>query len=573
MSVYLRYEDIQLNGVDATPQRKRFKLAHSSRLMLLRRSLRARPELAAMVRSLKVPSPPSNIPLEEYHNLVATLVMECPNFERLVGLYPRYDHTFSRLFHALSTRRSLKQMDWVVDPAAEQQQQQQRPKSRSRPGSSYGKPTLLPKSRHDSMALAGSTLGPQLSAAFLDHHVNWGNLSTISIHCTPGSTMAGDGLVTKTLRLLPSLRHLHLSRLSPSAFNDETLLSLPSLETLSLSHIPGVTSSGLSSFATRPTSQALTTLTLRHVNLDSLPALVRIFSNLTKLRVFSLVQATAPTLPEDTMIWLMPYLASSSLRKLHWDMTTPAPFAYAADAILSRSIEAGGFPSLLTLRTPNDPEGLFQSLCRPVQRTERATDRFRHTGAVDSRGGGFIARSGTLDSLVSLSNGSDTSSNSSLHSPTSPRTPTTPDGFGSGGPRTMSPSTAFIREASDLRDARQAGQARLEAARSQPRFHVHVTDEDEGGATVEDFRMAGFMGSIGSPICYDLSADPGARDDKGGLVWLEDRMADCGEDVGETTREGCIGRWNMSTSGNVDRKEKERWWHCERGRWRDVELA
>ena len=248
------------------------------------------------------------------------------------------------------------------------------------------------------------------------------------------------------------------------------------------------------------------------------------------------------------MIWLMPYLASSSLRKLHWDITTPSPMAHAADSILARSIAANGFPALQFLRTPNDPEGVFQSLCRPVDRIDTASDRFRFPG---QNSVGLIHRCGTFDSLGSLSNGSD----STAQSPASPPTPTTP-------------IVAVLKETSDLRDARQAAQARLEAARHQPRFLVHVTDEE--GYLVDEFSMAGFMGTIGSPIKYDLSADSGARDETGGLIDIDDVMAHCGEDVNE--REGCNGRWNMSTNGNVNRKEQERWWHTERGRWTGLQL-
>ncbi|KAH6691696.1 hypothetical protein F5X68DRAFT_259689 [Plectosphaerella plurivora] len=540
------YEDIQLNGSDSAPQKKRYKLSHSSRLILLRRSLRANPELASLVRSLKVPALPAGVVMGEYHDLVATLVMECPNFERLIGLHPRYDHSYSRLFHALSMRQNLKQMDWILDAPAELQVQQPRSRSGARPGSSSAKSAQM-RARRNSGPLSGG-LGAHEMAAFLEHHVNWMQLTTLTIHCLPGASLAPEGLVTKTLRLLPSLRHVRLSRLSPSAFNDHSLQALPALESLSLSHMAGVTSHGLSAFATLPSSQAMTRLTLRHVNLDSLPALVRIFSNLVNLRTFSLVQTFAPSLPEDTMIWLMPYLASSSLRRLHWDITTPSPLAHAADSILSRSIAANGFPALRFLRTPNDPEGVFQSLCQPVDRIETATDRFRFPGQNNV---GLITRCGTIDSLTSLSTGSDSSVQSF-----GPRTPT-------------SPSVMVLRETSDLRDARQAAQARLEAARHQPRFLVHVTDEE--GYLVDEFSMAGHMGTIGSQIRYDLTSDFGARDEKGGLVDIDDVMAHCGEDTNE--REGCTGRWNMSTNGNVDRKEKEKWWHSERGRWAGPQTA
>ncbi|KAM9884069.1 hypothetical protein VDGL01_01874, partial [Verticillium dahliae] len=555
------YDDIQLNGTDSSAMKKRHKIAHGARLVLLRRTLRANPELAAIVRTLKVPSQPISSTKEEYHNLIATIVMECPNFERLVGLHPRYDHTFSRLFHALSTRVNLKQMDWIID--APVLQAPQRPGSR--PGSSSGKSAGLKMERRIG---PHGVLEPTECAAFFDCHANWSNLKTLSIHCLPGATLAPGGLIVKILGQLPALEHLYLSRLSHAAFNDQTLSVLPPLKTLSLAHTSGITSAGLSAFATSQAAQGMTRLTLRHVNLDSLPALVRIFSNMRYLEVFSLVQTFAPTLPEDTMIWLMPYLACSSLRRLHWDITSHSAAASAADAILARSIAAHGFPSLVALRAPTDPEGIFQSLCRPAERAEIASDRFRTPAQSAERQNTFpMGRSNTLASLTSSSSSSSISSGASIggrsQSPMTPMTPQTPL-------TPFSPSGgSFLREASDLRESRLAAQGRLEAARSAPRFAVQVVDEE--GSTVEDYEMAGFMGTIGSQIRYDSMPDAGARDEKGGLVDMDDVMGECGEDISE--REGCFGRWNMSTSGNVDRREKEKWWHTERGRWTNVELA
>ncbi|ROT37336.1 hypothetical protein SODALDRAFT_324957 [Sodiomyces alkalinus F11] len=518
------YENIRLNGADSAAQKKRHKITFGSRLVLLRRTLRANTELAAMVRTLKVPIPPEGPSLDDYHNLVATLVMACPNFERLLGLNPRFDHGFSKLFHALSTRQHLKQIDWILESPG-QQQQQQRPSSR--PGSSSGRD----------------------STAFLDLHVNWTVLTTLSIHSLPRATQFPNGLITRTSRRLPALQHLYLSRLSHAAFDDRSLCSLPPLQTLSLSHLPGVTSRGLSVLATRPASQAMTKLTLRHVKLDSLPALARIFSNLTRLHTFSLVQTSCPTLPEDTMIWLMPYLASPSLKKLHWDITTTSLVADPADQILARSVTTGGFPALRTLRAPNDPEGVFQSLCRPMERVEIVTDRFLHPGRnhfnVSSSGSDGNRGMGGMDRPQSP-----------------PRTPTTPT-----APST--PTAAVFRDSSDLREARLAAQARLEEARQAHRFLVRVVNED--GVLVDEFGLAGFLGTLGSPIRYMLLPDAGARDDKGGLVDMDDVMGHCGEDISD--RKGCCGRWNMTTSGYVDRIEKEKWWHTERGRWMALDLA
>ena len=51
----LLYEDIQLTGIDSILHtKKKFKMKHGTRLTLLRRTLRTRPDLAEYVKSLKV---------------------------------------------------------------------------------------------------------------------------------------------------------------------------------------------------------------------------------------------------------------------------------------------------------------------------------------------------------------------------------------------------------------------------------------------------------------------------------------------------------------------------------------
>jgi hypothetical protein len=56
----LLYEDIQLTGADSTVHiKKKFKIKYGTRLKLLRRTLRARPDLAEYVKSLKVSGLPA----------------------------------------------------------------------------------------------------------------------------------------------------------------------------------------------------------------------------------------------------------------------------------------------------------------------------------------------------------------------------------------------------------------------------------------------------------------------------------------------------------------------------------
>jgi hypothetical protein len=536
-----RYEDIQLVGSDSAAHKKRFKQNQGNRMALLRRTLRSNPDIAALVRSLKVPhpEPPPNwsaskgmLWLEQYEDRVAALVMACPKLERLSGPTPSYDHSFKKIFHALSTRTALKDMTWILEPPAPNAPQGQRmDNSPSKQRGQSGGPAMLEPAQGD---------------AFLSSHRNWTSLTKLSILCQPGATLAPHRLLSKTLTYLPSLQHLHLCNLPPNAFNDNNLLSLPPLKSLILSRIVGITSSGLTSFATRANTSRLERLELRHTPLTSLPALARIFSHLPSLRVFALAQSFPPVMPETDSfaLWMMPYLASASIVKLHWDITSHPATTNSADDILARSIEAGGFPALTILRTPNDPEARFQALCRPVHHICLPTDRFyRHNTLI----GGSIPASG------------------SFSAPSSPVSPIHKSAT------TMSlPATIYAPSSSgtDLHKARLAAQARLEAAHDVPRFTFSLTDDDSQVA--QTIGVAGFLGTLGSKITYHLLPDEGATDEQGGLVDVLDLVADGGEALAGG-REGCTGRWNQKEGEVADKKEKEKWWHTERGRWRRLE--
>lgn len=526
-------------GPDSAAQKKKHKVLQGTRMQMLRQTLRANPELASRVRSLKVPRPDTTVKgwnaktAEQYENNVAALVMVCHNLERLDGPVVSYDHSFKRIIHSLSTRAKLREMNWLIE---------QSPIQRQKGNQAKGKPGKPP-----------GGLKPPQETAFLDMHSNWSLLSTLSVNCLPGATLTPDNLLANAMGMLPSLEHLHLCNIPATAFNDTTLLSLPTrLKTLSLTHITGISSSGLSSFATCAASQSLETLHLRHTPLTSLAALARMLSNLPKLRYLSVIQTFAPLMPEadSFALWMMPYLASNTITKLHWDITSHRSSANVADDILARSIGAGGFPKLRYLRTPNDPEAIFQQLCRPAERADLPADRF--TGGADT--------------------------------PMTPMTPMTPidvvppspgrflSKSSRPSPNPQSPmSSDFDRppQCTDLRVARLAAQSRLKEAWQKPRFAVNVLAED--GAIVDQFGLGGFIGTLGSPILYHLLPDAGATDEKGGVVDARDLLGDGGESLA-SGREGCIGSWNQVEGVVADKKEKEKWWHTERGRWTRIQL-
>ncbi|KAI1432618.1 hypothetical protein GGR50DRAFT_673520 [Xylaria sp. CBS 124048] len=539
------YEHIQLIGADS-PQglKKRFKIGFGARLVLLRRTLRIQPAIAILVRTLKAPAIPQGVPMEAYQSLLASVIMACPNLESLVGPHQTFDFSFNRLFHALSTREQLREMHWtLMAPQPPSQGQGRMPNYAASSSTSN-------LNRRD----APRDLRPEQSEDFRELHMNWANLTTLSIHCLPGATLTPLTLLPDVLAEIPSLQHLHLFHLPPRAFNDTNLLSLPALHTLTMSCLPGVTSDGLSSFARRRSSRALRKLTLRHLDVDSLPTIAQVLSHLGSLETFALVQTHAPLLPDGEVIWLFPYLASRSVKKLHWDIPNIEAPANSADVMLAKSIAARGFPALHSLRTPSDPDGIFQALCRPLEKIDMSTERAR----------GLIAQAGS--SHVK----------SPPETPTSPRTPRTPGNENSKSPYGQNfPSDVQLaptRICTNLARSRLEAQQRLEAARTEPRFTFNLVNER--GQLVETQKLAGYIGEVGSPINYCVSPDEGAVDENGGLMEIADFLGDGGEDLRDVSREGCTGRWNMNTYNSAvsDKKERERWWHTERGRWRPIEL-
>ncbi|KAK0660853.1 hypothetical protein QBC41DRAFT_38013 [Cercophora samala] len=594
------YGHIHIVGHEGPAIKKRTKTTYGSRLILLRRTLRSNAQIAVIVRSLKPPALPQGVGLKEYNDLIASVIMACPNLERLIGYYPTYNHSFQRIFQALSTRPKLKEMNWILEPSPLQQQQRSRPGG---PNSHWG-PVDLTR---------------QEAQGFLDFNVNWKHLTTLVVHCHLGATLSPSNLLDRTVRCLPALQNLYLSHLPHTAFNDSSLLALPPLKTLSLAHCTGVTTNGLSALATRRNSNSLQTLTLIHMNIESLPAIARLFSYLHCLDTFNIVQTVAPAIPPDEFIMLFPYLACRTLRRLHWDIPYLPTQSTPSDTILAKSISAGGFPALRYLCAPNDPEGVFQAVCQPREKVDLPGDRFRgpahsyghaHTNSNSSRrpstsqawqgfGSGHSRNSSSVSSQRSGSalgfwgsgnrsrSGSRSGSrNGNTPPPVSPLFPA-PDAL-----------DMMARDNSDLHQARMAAQGRIDQAKKYPRFFIQVFDE--GGTMREKYGVGAFVGMVESKVRYVLTAAEaqGATDEGGGLVTVEDMIRDDGgealvlgsggdgdgkkkkkdktgeRDEGEKrTREGCVGRWNTYSGNVVDKKDKERWWHQERGRWRQAVLS
>ncbi|KAJ5083696.1 hypothetical protein N7456_013123 [Penicillium angulare] len=362
------YNQIHIVGNDSPAQLKKYRLKRGSRLKLLRRTLRERKLLANLVYELRVPqmdllftTTKQSAQWQEYRDLIASVVMVCPNLERLLGLTIPYHHEFDRLTHALSTRKKLKEHIWVLGEATEVAEMS--PRSDSCPGS----------------------LGPSQMFEFLDYHVSWSNLETLMLYGLNGNGALEPSLFLRMFDLLPSLKNLCISSFNEDAFADSTLLCLPSLESVRLESLPGVTEGGLMQFATRPESRSLKSFVLVEQNVESLLVISKILSSLRQLERFKFVQTgKCPIMPDEGMVF-QPILASSTLKYLHWDVACPDPgtalsqldcppfrqsqkISDTPNSHLAQSILSAGFPKLETLRAPNDvePPGVLQAVCRPI---------------------------------------------------------------------------------------------------------------------------------------------------------------------------------------------------------------
>ncbi|RMZ75134.1 hypothetical protein DV738_g5629, partial [Chaetothyriales sp. CBS 135597] len=368
------YGSIQIVGRDSVEQQRCLGIKHGTRLVLLRRTLRSNATVAALVRRLHVPDPmvsrclpgrmdEPNPEYVEYVNILASVVMCCPNLEAFTGFYTFYTHSFDRLTYALSTRPRLVTHVWVI---AENAEVARRARNRPPPG-------LLSPSQHRD---------------FVSYHANWSRLRTLLL-CSPGSAgVLEEHILLQIVQSLPSLRHLGLSSFDADDVNDGTLLALPStLKALRLEQNPGITDAGLARWAASFVPSRLERLSLIHQAVTSLVTISKILAGLYRLRRFTILQSDlVPALPATNAVVSQPFLASFSLQFLHWDIAEPGAtgrkFARAsydrlrranvvkltANEFLALSIKHHGFPALRYLRAPRDvsPMGALQAVCRKM---------------------------------------------------------------------------------------------------------------------------------------------------------------------------------------------------------------
>ncbi|KAL8786705.1 MAG: hypothetical protein Q9213_002642 [Squamulea squamosa] len=469
------YGRIHIVGNDWPIHTKKFKMKSGVRLKLLRRTLRERRALAQHVRELKVPrlQPDGKAVEAKTLDLIASLVMACPNLEKLVGFYPVYSHNFDRLTYALSTRSNLKEHVWTIGE-----------------NSSITERSLK--------QLPPGLMDLEQAESFLHYHDWWRSLSTLFL-CSQKHGVLERDVFVQTLHRLPALRHLCISHFDVDDFDDVTLQSLPSLQSLRLQDLEGVTFWGLSEFSRTKSAKGIRQLSLVNLDITYLSAISNLLLHLTSLQRFTLVQESSPEVAVGDLVF-QPVIASQQLHYMHWDILVPG----SANENLASSIRAGGFPSLRTLRAPSDYDGQLQMVCRPRAQIMLSSDKYSKAYRANSEG----------------------------------------DSSGS---------------ANTLFTARKRAQQRIEDARNAVMFRVVVEEE---GVVQEVFEIQGFMGTVGSPISYNLEADVPGNDNA--LIDFPDLTNGSKE---MDPRDGCTGMWNASHHAG------KKWWnHTERYRYHPVDL-
>ncbi len=373
-----RYTNIEIVGQDDPRMLRKWRLSRGARLVRLRTTLRSKPLIAALVKTLHVPDPhislylPNDNPNPEYDAYLCTLasvVMACPNLEAFTGFTSFYNHTFDRLSHALSTRAKLREHAWVI---AENDEVRERSQKQLPPGLLDGHQTFQ----------------------FMLYHERWNLLETLGL-CSPGSLgVIEHQLFVDVLNGLPSLKNLCVSSFDADDFHDRTLLSFPPLTSLRLEECAGITDAGLTRWAASPRAARIERLALVHQNISSLLTLAKVLTSLDRLRKLTIVQTdTALSVPAKLgSVVFQPIMASKSLKFLHWDILCdqrqlPGEANQSIDESshcfasrlngdpnltpndhLALSISHNGFPALTKLRAPRDasPNGILQSVCRLV---------------------------------------------------------------------------------------------------------------------------------------------------------------------------------------------------------------
>lgn len=317
---------------DGEPKKRKFGfMRHESRLQSLARTLQETPGLAALVRNLRAPADLSNKLEQPSAELgtVVEIILSCPGLERTSGLTLSKRRIPAKFHYALATRRKLKEHIWSLD--------------------------------HD---IGDESL---TRSQVVECHTYWTSMETLVLQGGPPSWRFGQGLIAACLHRLPALKHLVLASFNADDFHNGTLLTLPALRSLRLDQMHGVTDEGLQQLGQTHLTWTLKSLSLlRLKNVHRLRTIQKLLATFTELKRFTLWHLLGslglPPGIDSVAAVSMPMLQSPSLEYLHWGHKQST----TADDMLLSSITAGGFPNLRKLRVPNDYNGSYQNLCRPI---------------------------------------------------------------------------------------------------------------------------------------------------------------------------------------------------------------
>lgn len=209
---------------------------------------------------------------------------------------------------------------------------------------------------------------------FIYAHDHWLNLETLVVSADSGVDL-GEVAISLVLPRLPSLKHLVLSGLHHDDFHDTMLLTLPSLKSLRLERLGGLTDQGIEQLAYCRLAPYMESLTLVDLELMSLQTIQTLLWHLTRMKRFTFVQETSPEPQMDgTTISDPTRLSCPALQHLHWDCLVPG----TALLYLATAIQADRFPALMTIKTPSDYDGTIQTLCRPIARNKLTHDDIQY---------------------------------------------------------------------------------------------------------------------------------------------------------------------------------------------------
>lgn len=328
------YRHLWLPSTKTPAKRKWSRQQPKSRLRQLCDTLRGCPGLAFMVHTVGFTGEVaeeiraqaySPIRKDSTLDLVQSIIQQCYSLERVCGAVPPTTSSTLPFLNALASRTRLREHAWSLDSTRAE--------------------------------LPGLT-------DFICCHDNWLNLETLVIAADPGVDL-GEVAISAILSRLPSLKHLMVSGLHRSDFNNSTLLMLPPLKSLRLENVAGVTDRGVEQLAFSRLAPSLEQLRLVGLELVSLQTIGTLLSHLTRLTRFAMVQETSPEAQTGVkFVERTNSFSSSSLRHLHWDCLIPG----TALTLFAESIQAGQFPELSKVTFPCDYEGIIQALCRPIPR-------------------------------------------------------------------------------------------------------------------------------------------------------------------------------------------------------------